>query len=260
MKNRARWLTLFLGIFMSLTCLCRSHELTATELGRLEQGNIIIKNKKIAGAPWPELTYFYIIKASPEECAAILSNYSLQKNFTPDLTRVEIKKEISPTHKIVTFCTDLPWPAADDITVTDNQLSLSIEGDYRIEWKMVESTSSKKNHGSATFIPHGDITLYRYQTFVHPRSALAGMVKSRMIKKVKNAVFSFAAYVESLRAKNHPLLKKSIIQMRKALEWKGLREERSSPSGGEGESIIQTSFCKRPGRQPINRKFYTHDR
>jgi hypothetical protein len=245
---------LLISIFLILPA---ATDLSDRQLARLNRGETIILNKKIKGAPWPELTYFHIIKASPEECAAILSNYHLQKNFTEDLTRVEIRNVLSPTHKIVAFFTDVPWPAADDMTVTDNQLSHSGSGTYQIKWVMVKSTSLKKNSGSATFIPHGNLTLYRYQTFVHPRSALAGMFKSRMIKKVKNAVISFASYVEGLKAKNHPLLKKSMTELRSALKRGIPAERRSSASGGGNENFLQITFFQHPGWNHHHRRLCT---
>ncbi len=232
-------------------------ELTPAEMEQLENGEVIIRNKKIKGAPWPELTLFCIIKATPEECAAILSDYPNQKNFTQDLMEVTIRKQISPIRKIVSFTTNVPWPAANDKTVTDNQLSLSTNGIYQVKWFMVESTSLKINRGFARFSPRGgDYTLYCYQTFVHPKSALAGMVKKRMINKVLKAVRSFAKYVEQLKARTRPLLKKSIRAMKEALNAEDGENQRFKDSGGKNEICSYPAFLQYPYWRDHDRKSY----
>jgi len=84
---------------------------------------------------------------------------------------------------------------------------------YQVEWYFVESDSSQKNHGKAQFFPFENYTVYRYQTFIKPKSSLAKLFKKQMINNLKETCLAFESYIKMLKNNRPRLLKKYLNTM-----------------------------------------------
>lgn len=194
--------------------------LSPEELAKLRDNELILTTRPVKDAPWPELTIWKLIHASPEECAAIFSNYPGQVDYSPDMMEAVPLKQVTATDVHVSFKMDMPWPIANTVTVTGNRLSRLEDGSYRVEWYLVKSDSVKESRGTARFFPYNGKTrqtLYRYRSFNFPTSSLAPMIKGRMIKGTKKCALAYVTYVERVKKENPTLMKHCITQMNRAL-------------------------------------------
>jgi len=192
-------------------------ELLPEEYRRLLQGQLITKTREIKGEPWPELTLYLLIRATPEQCAAIFSYFPDQAKFSEGVLESGPVKQITPTLVHVAFKIDMPWPIADSVTITRNQLSSLPQGGIQVKWELVKSNTLKKNLGIARFIPYQHYTIYRYQNFVLPSMSIAGMFKNKMITDTQKSVQSFAVYVTQMLNRYPSRLEKLVLQMKEKL-------------------------------------------
>lgn len=200
--------------------------LSPEEHAVLRSGRLIMKKRPVQGAPWPELTFFALIDASPKESAAVFSNYPGQLHYTPDLMEARPLKHVTPTDVHVLFKWDMPWPVANTETVTGNRLSRLGEKGYQVEWYLVRSDSSKESRGTARFYPYdGGKTLYRYVSFNHPTSSLSRIVKGKMIRTTRESVLGFVAYAEKVKKEKPGLMKRCLSMMNRAFNGENIYRE-----------------------------------
>lgn len=195
------------------------------ERAKLLNYELLLETRPVKDAPWPEVTFRRLIDASPEECAAVFSNYPDQVNYSPNLVEVKPLKHVTPTEVHVSFKMNMPWPVSDTVTVTGNRLSRLEDGTYQVEWYLVKSDSSKESRGSARFSPYNGKTLYRYRSFNFPTSSLARLIKGKMIKSTGKSVTAYIAYLEKVKKENPALMKRYITEMNRALNGENIYNE-----------------------------------
>lgn len=211
-----RLLLLFFSAF-----LCQGEEMLS-ELNRIEvddllNNRIIIKYKNVRKSAWPEVTIFKLIKATPRECAAVFSYYPDQIQYSPDLMESRPIRYVTPTDVHVRFKFDMPWPVSNTVTITGNRLSVRAVNRFQVEWYFIKSDSSENNRGSAQFIPFENFTVYRYHSFIKPKSSLARLFKKQMIKNLKKSCLAFESYMMMLKKNKPHLLKKYLTVMENVL-------------------------------------------
>jgi carbon monoxide dehydrogenase subunit G len=177
-------------------------ELNQTELVKVANKELIIHSKEVAKCPWPELTVFALIDASPVEAAAVFSNYEDQKKYIPDLVKSDPARRVAQNETIVNFEMRLPWPLANSRYSTGNIFNRLENDKYEICWYLVESDSLIDSKGTVQFIPYGNKTLLKYQAFVHPGSRLASIFSSRAKATITKTVQAIVSYIEEVRKKN----------------------------------------------------------
>ncbi len=183
----------------------------------LKNGELVLRKKNIEGAPWPEITVFSLVDATPEESMGIFYAYHEHKDFIPDLLYSIPSKYISPLDLHIRFEMKIPWPLKNSRYITGNKLSLYGERGYRIDWYHVLSTSSKTTRGTVIFTPLNEKTLFIYRTFVHPKSKLAGIFKKKMAKEVRRSVRAIVGRIESVRNKNRERIPAYIDALHRSL-------------------------------------------
>src|SRR4051812_13978065 len=104
----------------------------------------------VASSPWPRSTVFQLIDATPEECAAVLSDYALQSTYVPRLrsSRVIARRG---RESDVEYVIDIPL-FADERSISRQRIH--DRGGYSIAWHTVIVDSQASNSitsGSATF-------------------------------------------------------------------------------------------------------------
>ena len=164
-------------------------------------GKHLIQENEIKDSPWPEITHYTIINATPLEAAAVLSYYPHQKLYVPDLIESNPVKKVTPTDTHVAYRMKVPWPLKDTRYVTGNIIKQIGPDSFEISWYLVSSESIKKTKGSAKFIPLNGKTLMEYKNFVDPDNSFAPLVTSLMKSNLKETVEAIVARIESL-AKN----------------------------------------------------------
>lgn len=158
----------------------------------LESGSPLIEQEKIEGVPWPKVTAYALLDSDPELSMAIFAAYDHQKNYIPDLKVATPETQPSPTEVHVRYEIKMPWPLENVRYLHGHQLSYQADkSTYRLDWWMIESTSTEHVEGFVEFLPYPkdpSKTLMRYSNLITPKSALAGLLRGFMLRDVKKTV------------------------------------------------------------------------
>ena len=193
-------------------------ELTAEQRRTIEEGRVVFVTADVATSAWPRACVYQHIDATPEDAAAVFTNYERQLAYIPRLKEATISRVIDPVTVEVDYTLDVPIVADEHYTVRD-QLSSPDGVSYRIDWTLVRATSTKATEGSVRFEPHGQGTLMAYCNLVTPGGRLAGLgfIRSRAMTQVREAAQAIVTEVERERAGDRTLLDAELATLRAAL-------------------------------------------
>lgn len=246
MKNRLK--IFFFLSFISNISLSNTHasstlnwrnELTENEIKDLEKGEIIQKLVAQKDSSWPLITQFVKVKASPLEAAAIFSALDYQMEYVPNLLKSYPRQHLSPTEVLVEYELHVPFPLSNAHYIHGNKLK-KIDEDYELSWYMTKSTSTEFVQGSAYFTSFNSAfknqeTLFKYTSFIKPKSLFASMVKSLMLKDIKKTVGSIKDHIEKLKKENSPKILEYSNKINRALQ---------------GENVYAESIEKNKNKKP----------
>jgi hypothetical protein len=177
--------------------------LTAAQLERFERGEAVQVLQPLANSPWPRSTVYQFIEATPEQAAAVLSDYELQARYIPRLK----------TSRIVGAAkggTDVEYVISIPIFADERSVSrqhVRRDGaEYRVEWHTVVDSAhaGSVTNGSATFRPitnpsTGKIgTLMIHDQSVIPASVFARVpvVRNKAVEASRDAAAAIRTQVE----------------------------------------------------------------
>lgn len=174
-------------------------------------------------SPWPAVTIVTYVDATPEEAAAIFTDYSRHIDFVPSTKLSRISKVHSGNDVEVDYIVALPIVSDEEYTVRD-RLSRDSAG-YRVDWTLVRASSTKGTIGHARFTPAINPktgkpgTRFEYHNFVTPGSRIAGIgfIKNRALKEMERTAAAFARRFESER-RDSAAMQRRIMVLRSALE------------------------------------------
>lgn len=192
-------------------------ELDSTQKETLKKGSQVVVIEDIKGKPWPRVTIYKLVKATPEEVAAVFFDYEDNKSFVPNLLKSEISKRISPQSSEVDYGVDVPI-LPDEYYTVRNTITRIAPDQYRIDWKLVRAVQTKDSVGSFRIEPYEDQTLICYQNLVTPGSSMAGLLRKTAISQMKDAATAIAQRAETLKTRNPEQLKKQVEELRAALK------------------------------------------
>ncbi len=170
-------------------------ELNEAELKSVNSREFVIKTEEVQGSPWPEITYYAVIESTALESIGIFAAYDIQKDYVPNIIKSTVSKNVSPTDIITDYELHLPFPLSNARYSHGARLYRFGE-DYALEWYMLESTSSEEVRGSAYFSPYNGKTLFRYRSYVKPKSMLGSFVKKAMMKDVNESIVAIRNFIE----------------------------------------------------------------
>ncbi len=192
------------------------HTLTEEEWKSVNSGDYVVKKKKMKDSAWPELTIYTTIDATPQECMAIYAAFDHQKNYVPNLLKSEVIKVESATTIHTAYEMDLPWPLSNSKYIHGTKLLPVTSGIYSLSWFLVKSDVSERVQGTSYFFPANTLnqnqskTLWVYQSFIDPKSFLAGIFKNTMVSDVKNSLNAIKNEIIRARDKDPKLMQKYI--------------------------------------------------
>src|SRR3954471_4864068 len=112
--------------------------LTPEQLQQLERGEPVQVLQALPDSPWPRSTVYQFIAATPEQAAAVLSDYALQSKYIP---KVNTSRVIATRNgeTDVEYVISIPiYP--DEHSVSRQHVATS-GTEYRVEWHtVVDST------------------------------------------------------------------------------------------------------------------------
>lgn len=207
-------------VFFSLVFLaslpCLSHaqkadvikELSAPEVAQLESGEMLLKTKEIEGSAWPEITiYSYVQGVSALEAMGIFSALDYQKEYVPNVIKSQPVKHISAVEVLTEYEMHVPFPLSN-AHYTHGSVVHQYGDDYELTWYKVTSSSTDEVKGSAYFSPYKNGAVFRYRSYIKPKSIFGSFVKKIMLKDVKNTIVAIVSHTQKLKKENSPLLSK----------------------------------------------------
>lgn len=181
-------------LFSVLVFLCgvvhSQQQFSTEEKAQLQKGELVIWEKPVEEAPWPETTSFALLDISPIEGLAIFSDFEAQQNYIPRVLESGVKEYKKPWEIYASIKAEVPWPVKESNYTTGNILEQSDNKHYRLTWYFVEAEHFNDTYGYISFQPYGDKTLMIYSSFVDPMTPFLaklfqGKVRSENLEVVK---------------------------------------------------------------------------
>lgn len=183
-------------------------ELSPHELAQVSSRGLILKlDESAKNSPWPEITYYAVIDATPLESIGLFCAYDIQKNYVPNLLKSTPVKHVSPTDVHTAYELHMPFPLSNIKYIHGARIFQHGE-DYQTVWYMVESTSTDEVRGEAYFANYNGKTLFRYRSYVKPKSIFAGILKKSMLSDVQVSIKSIREFIENEKRENTEFLRK----------------------------------------------------
>jgi len=192
-------------------------ELDASDRAKVLAGHQVALQEEVEGKPWPRLRIYQLVRAMPEEVAAVFFDYNNSKTFVPDLLHSKISKKISPCVLEVDYEVDVPI-LADEAYTARNDLKTTEDGGYRVSWNLVRALQTKDATGHLRIDPHGeDESIICYTNLVTPSSGMAGILEKLAISRMKKTVEAMVHQVQNQKS-NHPNdLARQVAALREAI-------------------------------------------
>ncbi|MFT6070919.1 MAG: hypothetical protein ACJAT2_001844 [Bacteriovoracaceae bacterium] len=165
----------------------------------LRERGFVIKKKNVNKSAWPELTFYFETDASPLEAISVFAAFEHQVNYVPGIIKSKVIKQESPILVHTEYEMDMPWPIPNSKYVHASTLKQIDAETYRMEWYMVKSNSADIVKGFAEFYPRDGKTIFKYRSFINPKSFLAGLFKKTMIKDVQTSLEAIRLEIEKLK-------------------------------------------------------------
>lgn len=183
-------------------------ELTAQELGQVSGRQLILKlDESEQHSPWPEVTYYAVIDATPLEAIGLFAGYDIQKDYVPNLIKSTPVKHVTATDVHTAYELKMPFPLSNIQYIHGARLYRHGD-DYQTVWYMVESTSTEEVRGEAYFASYEGKTLFRYRSYVKPKSIFASMLKKTMLSDVLLSVKKIREFIEITKKEKPELTSK----------------------------------------------------
>jgi len=178
--------------------------LASDQANAVARGELVTVQEARPGSPWPAVWVALFIAASPEEAAAVFTDYESHVRTLPSIRQSTISRIVSPSVTEVDYTLEVPIATDEDYTVRN---TVSRPGDgYLVEWVMLRARSTKATVGHASFAPYRTAdgrsgTLLTYVNFVTPGSRLAAipLVRNRALARVRETARAIRAQVERER-------------------------------------------------------------
>jgi len=197
-------------------------ELSAAQIDSVAQGTAVVQTREVPHAPWPRIRIVLFIAATPEEGAAVLSDYQHQPDYMKQLIWARVASRPNRSTAEVTFRYRVPIAPDIEYTVLDSVASIG-DGGFEVSWRLVRSEALSQAEGSAKFLPWRnphtgvDGTMLLYEHFVVPRSSLARLAPDRMARRdVMAATRAIAGEIERERSHDASRLTKQVQALRLA--------------------------------------------
>lgn len=200
-------------------------QLSAAQREAIDRGAQVFVTRDVEGSPWPRAFVYQFVEATPEEAAAVFSDYSRHATYMPGLKRSTIARVIDRRTVEVEYVLRVPIVGDEQYTVRDRLSRDDTDGSYQVEWALVRASSTKAATGSARFEPYRnhrrskDGTLIAYVNLASPGSRVAGIgfIKNRALARVRETVASLVRRIEAERRAEPAVLAKQVETLRAAL-------------------------------------------
>ena len=184
---------------------------------KLNSGKPVILEEEIPGNPWPRFTIYQLVKATPTQVAAVFWDCEKDSEYIPNCTKVSILSR--PARNIVEadYTLRMPFLIPDEIYVSRNEIRRGPDGNYEVNWKVLNSRYTKSCSGSLRLESHDGGTLIRYSNLVEPGSRIAKLLRASASRQVVESVQSLVDRIGELLIRPGNSLEKQIRLMEETI-------------------------------------------
>lgn len=162
---------------------------------------------EVPGAVWPKVVIKGKIKADALSSVALYLALDYQKNYVPNLVESIPLRHIKPNQVETYYERKMPWPLSNSHYISGTILEPMDPKklEYKVKIYQAYNPDIDDFQGYVTFSPLPDGTLWTYETFVRPKSFLAGILKKIYQKELLSTSEEIKSFIE-LTVKNNPKL------------------------------------------------------
>jgi hypothetical protein len=139
--------------------------LTASERGRLERGEPVFRTREVEGYPWPQVTVYRRVAASPEEVAAVYADFESQAGYLPNLVESRVVRRLARNAFHVFYEYEVTGPN-ERYTVAVRVLR--VPGGFRVTWDLVSARYARRLRGQMRVEAFDSGALVEYTNLVDP--------------------------------------------------------------------------------------------
>ncbi len=162
---------------------------------QLEKGQTVLLSKPTPDGPWPKLTVYQVVNASPKVVYNLLTDLNSAPSYTPNLLGAKVLTTNPDGSKDVEYTVKMPVLGKISYTVRNTYLQKGNRSE--VSWTLLKSPLAKKSDGSLTVEPYGNgQSLLRYNNLVVPITNLVAGLKNQAANEAKTTVQSIAREAE----------------------------------------------------------------
>jgi hypothetical protein len=193
-------------------------ELNADQKAKLLRGEQVWWTTDVRSMPWPRITLYQLVKATPDETMAVGLDFESKPPYTPGLKSSKILRWTDAASPVVQYVMDIPM--FSDETVV-HQFHISLYGEkkdsYRLEWKLLKGGRTKQSDGVMRAEPYGSETIVGFTGFVHPDMPFAGAFKGVARNQTLEQTTGFIKQVEKEHLEQGEVLRREMEVLKKAV-------------------------------------------
>lgn len=176
-------------------------EVPANSQDELAKGQVVVKSKTVAGAPWPKLSLYQVVDAPPSVLKALFLDYSAAPSYTPGMLDAKIVANNPDGTKDVQYTVKVP--VLQKISYTVRNTYTTKGNSFEVSWTLLQSPLAKSVDGSLRIEPYGNgQTLMCYTNLVVPITNLVSGLKNQALNEAKTTVAAIKAEAEKRAGKN----------------------------------------------------------
>jgi len=170
-------------------------EVPKADRAELAEGEVVVKSKTIAGKPWPELSLYQVVNASPKVVWNLFTDYDSAATYTPNLIDAKVIATNPDGSKDVQFTVKVPVLQKISYTVRNSYIQ---KPNYsEVDWTLLKSPLAKSSDGSLRIEPYGKgQTLMCYTNLCVPVTNLVAGLKNQALNEAKATVAAITAEAE----------------------------------------------------------------
>jgi hypothetical protein len=185
-----------LALFLSASlCADLVKEVPKSDRADLAGGETVVMSKDVPGVPWPELSLYRVVNASPDVVSKLFTDYDAAPTYTPGIIQAEVIATNADGTKDVRYTVKVPIIQRTSYVVRNSYLKQG--ANFTVTWKLLQSALAKKSDGSLRIEPYaGNRTLLCYTNLCVPITNLVSGLKGQALTEAKNTVLALATEAE----------------------------------------------------------------
>lgn len=188
-------------------------------------GDQISVEETVEGKPWPRVRVYQKVEASPEEVAAVFSDYGQAHTFVPDVLSSRVVESRAPHTHDVEYEVEVPI-LPDERYTARNSLEALPGGGFRVSWKLLTALQTKDAVGNLTIEPLDDAdSVICYTNLVTPGSSMAGLLRKPAMARMRKTVEAIVEKVELEKRERPAELAAQVEKLRATLGEPGKMDD-----------------------------------